>query len=516
MTTRRDLLKYATALAASGGLNASLGSLAFAQATQAKVQLGQAKPFDRESLVTLAKGLAAKPYEAPQRVPQEWLDLTYDQYRAIRFDRKAALWAGSDRPFEVDFFPPGLYFPTPIAVSIVEDGQQRPVLFDLDVFIKEKIVPKLPLDDPAINYSGFRLQGHINDPDRKDEVFVFQGASYFRSLGKGDVYGLSARGLALKTGDAEGEEFPEFRQFWLEGGLPGDSSVTVHALLDSPSVAGLYRFVITPGESTIMDVEARLFPREELAHVGIAAGTSMFLFDETNRTRFDDFRPAVHDSDGLLIENGAGETLWRALANPVKLQVSSFVDDNPRGFGLMQRPRQFDDYVDLEALYHRRPGLWVVPGEDWGKGAVTLVEIPADREIYDNIVSYWRPRVPLKAGGDYTYTYRLYWGAQPPLVSNLARVINTRMGKRWSGRKIVTVDFSDTPQLPEKLDSVTLHVSSNRGDTSDGILQRNPSTGGVRLAFDFDPGEAQSVELRAQLVVGGKPVSEVWLYRWTL
>ena len=290
----------------------------------------------------------------------------------------------------------------------------------------------------------------------------------------------------------------------------------LHALLDSPSVTGAYKFRIFPGTATEMDVEARLFPRQTLDHVGLAAGTSMFFFDETNRHRFDDFRPAVHDSDGLLIDNGMGERLWRPLANPKTLQVSSFVDADPKGFGLMQRPRAPGHYADLEAEYHRRPSLWVTPGQAWGKGAVTLVEIPSDKEVYDNIVAYWRPRTPLEPGREHRYSYRLSWCETPPIARNRLAVINTRMGSNLDGDgRIAAIDFGPHGLIPDDLSRLTIHRSANRGRTSGGIVQRNPETGGIRLGFTFMPPERGAMELRAQLLLEGKTISEVWLYRWT-
>lgn len=517
MLSRRTALAQLLASAALTSGCLATGSLAAgntAAKDPARVRLGEASPFNLSDLLNEVKAMAGRPYVAPPRVPKAWEKLTYDQYKNINFKHTAALWRDTDHAFEMEFFAPGLYFPTPISISVVRGANQHPVLFDKNVFTITDQVPPLP-DDPALNYSGFRLNTLINDPVHKSEFAVFQGASYFRAIGRGQTYGLSARGLALNTGDPKGEEFPEFRKFWVVENTNGSKLITIHALLDSPSVAGLYSFMITPGNATEMNVKAHVFPRVDLSHVGIAAETSMFLFDETNRHRFDDFRPAVHDNDGLLIENGAGETLWRQLANPTSLQISSFVDTNPKGFGLMQRARKLDNFADLQAHYHKRPGLWVVPGEDWGKGAVTLVEIPADREIYDNIVAYWRPREPLKAGSEHHYSYRLIWCDTPPVDPTLARVVNTRMGKRFSGGRLVTIDYSPTDKLPDDLSKITLHASANGGKVSPAILQRNPATGGVRLAFTFDPGDRTALELRAQLVVDGKQASEVWLYRWT-
>ncbi len=504
-------LPVGSAWAGSGDQSASIPET---EPPATPVQLGKAEAFSKDNLLMMVRQIADKDYVAPAKIPQPWVDMSYDQYRGIQFNPDSGLWKDTDLPFNMEFFAPGLYFPTAISISVVDGDTSRPVLFSKDVFRYAHLVPDLPVDD-TLGYAGFRVRTTINDPVRKDEFVVFQGASYFRAVGKGQIYGLSARGLAIDTGEAKGEEFPDFRAFWIEGVAPGAKNFTVHALLDSPSVSGLYTFNITAGPTTEMDVEAVLFPRVTLNHVGIGAETSMFLFDETNRHRFDDFRPAVHDSDGLLIENGAGETLWRQLANPLTLQVSSFVDDNPKGFGLMQRPREFADYADLEAHYHKRPGLWVTPGEGWGRGSVSLVEIPADREIYDNIVAYWRPRDPMEPGSEHRFTYRLTWCEDPPITQKLPRVLNTRMGKRFAGGRLVTIDFSDADILPEKLEELSLHVSSNRGKVSPGIVQRNPRTGGVRLAFTFYPKDLTSIELRAQLMKNGKMASEVWLYRWT-
>ena len=483
---------------------------------------GPARPFSHDTVVTLARELAAKPYAEPPTAPQPWADLTYDQYKNILFDARSALWFDEGLPFQSRLFSPGLYFTQAIDIAVVENGEAQPLIYDSRVFTRTDQVPPLP-EDPGLGFTGFNLLHPINKVWQMEEFAVFQGASYFRAVGEGQVYGLSARGLAIRTGDPRGEEFPFFRAFWLERPDEHARAVTVHALLDSQSVAGAYRFTIEPGATTIMDVDAQLFPRVPLDHAGIAPGTSMFLFDETNRERFDDFRPAVFDSDGLLIRNGAGEMLWRKLANPVSLQVSSFVDENPQGFGLMQRARDPDDFADLEALYERRPSLWVEPLHDWGQGAVQLTEIPANREIFDNIVVYWRPREPLEPRAEgHRYRYRLHWGDDPAIATARARVTDTHLGgqpfdERGGGRH-VAIDFGPHHLIHPDLRKVSVHVSSDKlaGDRlGKPILKRNPNTGGVRVDFIFYPEDATSVELRAQLNVDDRPISEVWLYRWT-
>ena len=501
--TRRAFLTATTALALTGPVRAS----------------GSADMFSPDDVVAMARALAERPYRSRDEVPEDWRKLSYEQYRKLWFRPTEALWYASASPYEVDFFAPGLYFPRPVTVYEVADGKASPVPFDLGKFDRTDNFPSLTLDE-SLGYSGLRLRTELTEPGKKNEFCVFQGASYFRAIGQEMIYGLSARGLALKTGDPAGEEFPDFTHFWMERPAPGQKNIIIHALMDSPSVTGAYRFDITPGEDCVMDVSAEIFARETLSHVGIGPLTSMFLFDETVPTRFDDFRPAVHDSDGLLVWNGAGERLWRPLANPLKLQISAFGDNNPRGFGLMQRARNFSDFNDLEALYHRRPCLWVTPKGDWGEGSVALVEIPADQEIYDNIVAYWRPKHPIPEGESRKLAYRLTWGMEAPLEQTVAPVIGTAMGARhaWAEHpqgRMAFIDFGPHAAFDDGPEAIDIHVSSPHVETTPGILQRNPETGGLRLAFSFDPMERSLVELRAQLRKDGAAVSEVWLYRWT-
>ncbi|MEM9522497.1 MAG: glucan biosynthesis protein G [Pseudomonadota bacterium] len=477
--------------------------------------LEPARPFSAEAMIEAARQRSKAPHRPRPEIPKQWSDLTYDLYRSIWFKPDRAVWHDTDAPLHVDLFHPGLYFPQGVQMHVVERGMARRIVFDMDLFDMTDQVPELPVDG-TLGFSGARLRAELEKPGIFSEFAVFQGASYFRGIGRGQTYGLSARGLALNTGDTEGEEFPDFTSFWLERPEAAQTVWTVHAELDSPSVAGFYTFEIETDDVTTMRVSAHLFPRVELDHVGIAPLTSMFLFDGTNRDRFNDFRPAVHDSDGLSIFNGNGEMLWRPLANPKQLQVSSFVDENPRGFGLMQRARRFSDFSDLQALYHNRPCLWIEPGENWGPGVVRLVEIPSDKEIYDNIVAYWRPREPLPKEGEAHLTYSMRWGDEGPELKPVARVLNTQMGLGFNrDNYVVAIDFAAHPAIPENLDEVTLHVSSMSSKTSKGILQRNPETGGPRLNFSFDPGTRRASELRAQLMHDGTPISEVWLYRWT-
>jgi glucans biosynthesis protein len=367
------------------------------------------------------------------------------------------------------------------------------------------------------DFSGFRILAPINRPDPFDEVVVFQGASYFRATAKGQGYGLSARGLALHTGSQEGEEFPFFRAFWIERPQPAAHAIVVHALLDSVSTTGAYRFTIRLGDSTVMDVEMTLYPRAELKLAGLAPLTSMFAFGPNDRVGIDDFRAAVHDSDGLAIWNGRGEWLWRPLINPATLQISEFVDDSLRGFGLLQRHRAFADYQDLEAQYERRPSLWIEPIGHWGSGAVQLVEIPSKTEYNDNIVAFWRPSQPIPAQSEERRTYRLHWCWTPPTTPPLATTADTRVGAGLQkGTRLFVIDFVGerlaglTPDAP-----IQMAITTSAGSVAPPVARPNPAIGGWRVSFVLDPAGAEVCDLRGILKQGEDHLSEVWSYRWT-
>jgi periplasmic glucans biosynthesis protein len=479
---------------------------------RAGMTLGPAIPFDPEMVAARARALAASAYAPPPAVSQDWLDLSYDDFRGIWFDTRHTLFRGTPGALQAEFFVAGLYFPHKIGLNAVEKDQSREITFELRAFDTTDQFPALP--EEGTGFAGFRLLGELVAEDRFQEYAVFQGASYFRAIGRGLAYGLSARGLAINTAGDGPEEFPVFRDFWIEAAEPNASTVTIHALMDSPSVAGAFTFRITKGETTEIEIASRLFPRLDLDTVGIAPGTSMFLFSDINRTRFDDFREAVHDSDGLLMLNGAGEALWRPLTNPKAVEVSAFGDRSPRGFGLMQRARQPGDYNDLVAHYERRPSLWVEPVGDWGEGAVMLVEIPTDKEINDNIVAFWRPASPLLAGQEHRFDYRLYWAATAPVEGVVAPVTHTRTGARvFEDGRIFTIDYAAHPALGTDPDQIEARVSTSQGEVSAQLLQLNPATGGMRLDFTLK-GDASVAELRAELWRGGRTVAEIWVNRW--
>jgi glucans biosynthesis protein len=394
----------------------------------------------------------------------------------------------------------------------VEDGMATDVVATPAMF---QMSPTLPaqLGKVSLPLSGFRIRSRINSNKIWDEFLVFQGASYFRAVAKNLLYGLSGRGLAINTGEPSGEEFPAFTHFWIERPDARATAIVIYALLESESTTGAYKFTVQPGVETFMDVDLTLFPRAEMRVVGIAPLTSMFLFDETNRGRLDDYRPEVHDSDGLQITTTSGEQIFRQLANPLKLQVSTFTTTAPQGYGLVQRSRDQSDFQDFDARYERRPSAWVEPKGEWGAGAVELVEIPSGRESNDNIVAFYRTAQTLLPGHPAQFAYRITWTDEPALPKGLGKVVATRSGASLDRKRRVFV--LDIVGAGEKVDGLRLDLAVSAGKISNATLMANGELHGLRASFEIDPNDADVSELRLRIMRGDRPVSETWLYRWT-
>ncbi|MEJ8562547.1 glucan biosynthesis protein [Yoonia sp. GPGPB17] len=465
------------------------------------------------SLRNVAKALQSQPY-TPNTTPltPPFAGLDYNAYRGIRPQAgKAAMLPHGSR-FAVDLLPPGLYFPDPIKVDkITSEGLQEiafsPGLFDFDT----RYFDEIPLTSPGAGFSGMRVRYPLNAPDRMDEVLVMQGASYFRAIGKAMVYGLSARTVALGTGGDGPEEFPRFIHLRLHPAQ--DETVRIEGVIDSPSLTAHLDMVLRPGVDTGMEITTTLFPRVDIGDIGIAPLTSMYLKGPMLASVSDDFRPHVHDSDVLAITNGAGERIWRPIANPRNVETSVFVDDSPERFGLYQTPRAYENYQDTEARYHDRPSATVEPLERWGPGAVMLVELPTQTEFLDNIVAFWRPAAPLRAGQEYRYAYKLTWALNAPNIGSLAPFVQGRSGREHDrpGHRRFVVDVATV------VDGALPVISTTDGAKVLGISAFPlPDDSGTRVTFLFTPGDRDVAEIRLSLRAADEtPLSPVWLHRWT-
>ena len=473
----------------------------------------------------LAHQRAAHDFRAPDdSLPRALAELSYDQYRDIRFRPESALWHGQAL-FEVQFFHRGYRTRQRVNIFEVTPAGVTAVAYSPQAFTFGQLLKKPPPRAATLGYAGFRVHYPLQTPAYKDELIAFLGASYFRVLGRNQRYGASARGLAVDTAEPSQEEFPLFTDFWLVRPQPADRALTIYALLDSKSVSGAYQFQIRPGALTQVEVHSVLYTRRAIGRLGIAPLTSMFLFGADGTRRFDDYRPEVHDSDGFMSETGHGEWIWRPLANPRELRVNLFVDENPRGFGLEQRERDFRRYQDAESLFELRPSYWVEPLGGWGKGGVELVEIPSEEEIHDNIVAFWVPAEPVTAGKVLSFSYLLSAYAHSVRWPPGGRVIATRTGNPavgdnpghfGAGARRVIVDFAggDLEGL-EAAQPVKAQATADNGQIDALAVQRLGANGVWRAAMVVTPKGKKPIDLRCHLTLYGEVLTESWVYQWT-
>ncbi|MEN3931129.1 glucan biosynthesis protein G [Microvirga sp. W0021] len=518
--SRRSTLKGLAALSVITAVIPAIPALA-----QKAPQGNGPEPFRFEDVLKRARDAASAPFESNQpALPEPLNRLDFDTYRNIRFRPDKALTTGANSPFLMQMFHLGFLYQRPVTVNIIKDGIPAPVpyqsnLFDLGGFKFEKPLPV------NLGFAGFRLHYPLNKPNVNDELIAFLGASYFRFLGRDQNYGLSARGIAVNIGENDPEEFPRFREFWVEPQNSDTACVTIYAMLDGPSLTGAYRFRVYPEDETTIEVTATLFPRKEITSIGIAPLSSMFFRGENDRHAADDFRPEAHDSDGLLMQSGSGEWIWRPLRNPDRKRVSSFVDNNPRGFGLMQRDRVFENYQDLEAAYHKRPGYWIEPIGQWGEGAVELLELPTDNETHDNTAAYWQPKQPLKPGQETTLSYKLTAVSAYKKLHPGGRAINTfQTPARASGSnepsdpttRRFMIDFAgkDLTYYLSDPSLVEIVPSTSNGKILRTFIVPNEHIGGFRAAVDVKLDIGQSTDLRVYLKSGNRTLTETWTYPW--
>jgi glucans biosynthesis protein len=539
MVRRREILRSAIVLAAGQLAGAELVDAAAPARTAAPQPAsphsaaaagsGPAKPFDYAWLKGQARYLASNPYQTSKDVmPASMAALSYDQFQSLRFRSDHSLWGDAGLPFRVQFFHVGRSFAQAVHIYEVKDGSAREVLYDPSMFEFDKAGL-----DPAVmrdhaGFAGFRVQFVT---DWRDDVAAFLGAAYFRAVG-GDTrqYGLSARALAVDTAYPRPEEFPRFTTFWFERPAKDSGVLALYALMDSPSIAGAVRFFIAPGATLTMDIDSALYPRKVIDRLGVAPLTSMFFYGENDRRAANDWRPEIHDSDGLSMWTGAGEWIWRPLINPAQNHLNSYFDENPRGFGLLQRDRNWDHYQDDGVYYDRRPSLWVEPRSGshggWGKGAVQLFEIPTADETSDNIVAFWNPAEKTKVGQEMLFSYRLYWGTHMPYSSPLAQTLATRTGiggtvgqRRQYYSWHFAVDFAggELGALPRD-SNVEAVITTTHGSTTEHVTAHYVEEfKGYRALFDVRPADDSNdaIDLRMYLRIDGKPLTETWIYQWT-
>jgi glucans biosynthesis protein len=511
-------------IATTMGLAVPAAGLAQGRPAQQEAGMKATEPprFSFDEVVKRARQLAGAPYDAtPARLPETLEQLDFDAWRDIRFKPEKAIPIGQ---FRLHVFHLGHLFKRSVTINTIREGVATPLPYSAAMFDygRTKFERNLPVNT---GFAGFRLHFPVNDPRVWDEICSFVGASYFRFLGRGQQYGLSARALAVNTG-TNAEEFPHFREFWIELTDGRSDRITIYGLLDGASVTGAYRFDLIPGQDAAMEARATLFVRRPGVKLGLAPLTSMFFLGENDRRANEDFRTELHDSDGLQLETSSGEWLWRPLRNPHVMQVVHFMDVNPRGFGLMQRDRDFATYQDLDLNYQARPSYWVEPRGGWGEGAVELVELPTTDETNDNIVASFTPKTTPEPGQAFNYGYRLTALLNQPRLSPNGRATNTfqtvarALGSRETppaGARRFLIDFSggDLPYYAQDAASAEVVASISRGKILRAFLLANPHNQGLRAVVDVTAEPGETGDIRVFLRAGGRALTETWTFPWT-
>lgn len=510
-------------------LTSVLSSLSLRAAESAEVNL---EYVAQRALERARTPFRSPKLELPKVLRQDNLD--YDKYREIRFRRDRALWAADKLPFRVEFFHPGYLYQEPVHVNEFTLTHTQPIRFVQDFFDygKLNIANQIPA---KTGYAGFRVLYPLNQPEQLDELGAFLGASYFRLLGKHQRYGQSARGLALDSGEGDRpEEFPIFTDWWLGKPHADDSELRLYAILDSVSCAGAYEFFIKPGDTTTASIRAVLFFRETnnvlavdknrkpIKTIGLAPLTSMFWFGKNTERKFDDYRTEVHDSDGLLVNMGNGEVFFRPLDNPPAMRHQIFSAPNIKGFGLLQRERNFSAYQDMFNLYHQVPSVWVEPQGNWGDGDLHVLELNTSYEGLDNIVAFWDPKKKPAPLQPFRFGYTLHWqSGEADVKRSPDRIVSTRTGvdTQFQGARKFVIDF-DGPKfdaLTETNPPVAIVSCSAGAHIADQFVVRNTFLGTWRVILKMVPkvGSRENVDLRCTLQSGTNVIGETWVYQWS-
>lgn len=491
---------------------------------------GQAQAFSLDDVTAKARALMEKPYAAPvNNLPPVFSGMQFADYQKMQPRADRFEWRDQPTPFRLNFYHQGMHFNAAVRINEIDGDTVQEIRYDPERFD----FGNLNFDKGAtstLGYAGFRVLYPINQAGKNDEIMSFLGASYFRVVGKGQVYGLSARGLSIDTAPPGGEEFPDFREFWVQRPTGTDKQIVIYALLDSPRATGAYQFILTPGgKDAVVDVQANVFVRGDIKTLGIAPLTSMFLYGPNQQSELKrNFRPAIHDSNGLAIQTGSGEWLWRPLNNPKNLAISTFSVENPKGFGLLQRGHEFWRYEDLKDRYDLRPSAWIEPQGNWGKGKVTLMEIPTPDETNDNIVAFWTPDEPTRKGQALQFAYRMHWTTDEPALHGQDNAwvrqtfhtdgeqLQANLIRALDGSSAFLIDFEGPvlAKLPPDTPVSALVSVGDNAELLENTVQRNPAIKGVRVVLRVKvKNPALPVEMRAALMQGDKPLSETWSYQ---
>ena len=515
MIDRRDLVAGAGTAILSSAISKAQAQTAPSGPAPLPAGNQASQPFDQNSILGLARELAKSPFKAPAADLPDFLSgLTYEQYVTIRAKPSAVLWTSDNAGFAIEPLHRGFVFSGTMQIFVVEDGAARRLGYRTSDFDFGAVQP--PANVPDIGFSGFRVLSRRDGPFA--EIAIFQGASFFRARAFGQSLGVQARGLSLRTADPRGEEFPVFKAVWIEKPTLAENALVVHALLDSESTVGVCRMSIRPGEATIIDTELTLLPRVNMDVIGIATMSAKSISSPLDRRRPDDVRPYIAEINGLRMLTGNGEWIWRPVTNRSTLQISSFVDNNPRGFGFLMRDRDFETYLDDENHWELRPSLWIEPLTDFGAGEVQLVEIPSDSDTNNNCVAFWRPKGGIEAGRETSWAYRQFWCWTPPFKTPLAGTIYSRggrVGTQARRRRFLVAFEGDILGDDQATADLKPSFSTSPGQVQSLRWFHDKKARRCRVLFDIDVGSDTSVEMRLLLMSGAKPVSETWLYRWS-
>lgn len=459
------------------------------------------------------KRVKAAPLGPPAPISEQLMGIDFETYRSLEFRNDRAFFRDTNNYIELQLFQRGHYYGRDVAIHIHEaDGTRRELSFDPSRFNYEGSLRDLPVEE--LGYAGLRLHAPINRGDYHDEFLVFLGASYFRGIGRGHVYGLSGRCYCIDTGLEGAEEFPEITALHLVRPAPNETSAFIVAEVRSPRSEAAFYFEVMPGDETVLDVEGAIFLREDVPNLGLAPLTSMYLFGEDRPGRFSDYRPEIHDSDGLVLHSANGERLFRRLRNPRETTLSSFRLDHPQGFGLLQRDRSPMSYLDHHDRYEDRPSGYIEPIEGFERGVVRLLEFSTELESDDNITAFF---VPDEVKAEMRVRYRVRFLSGEPLPEAGFRVARYRRGLPKSnfkpvldGSQLIVIDWEGGKM--DALDALEPIVTAEGATIEGARLIALPELGALRMEFIVRFESDAPAELRAFIREGESARSETFSY----